>query len=296
MNLPGFDRIVAIDTEYTPVVGGHVVPICLVAHELVSGERIRLWFDELGPEPPFPTDDRTLYVAYMAAAEIGFFLACGWPAPRRVLDLPSAPSWCCQNTPQHLHFVITTRANPVAASNYQRASSTGRVRPHRAYSPATTSVDRLCRLHHERRRGPRARSGAPRHRPPPRRAFATVWSAGSDRAAAIATVRHIAQLLADLERIAHHGPRRRWPPGRLCRLGCGVTGRRLGSINFRRRFVRRNGIGHILHRRRRVRWHLLDSGLDSRRRQTLGLGGRVSRRHRRRDIRLPGFGGRWRIS
>ena len=86
-NLPGFDRIVAIDTEYTPVIGGHVIPICLVAHEIVSGERIRLWHNELGPEPPFPTDDRTLYVAYMAAAEVNFFLACGWEPPARVLDL-----------------------------------------------------------------------------------------------------------------------------------------------------------------------------------------------------------------
>jgi hypothetical protein len=86
-NLPGFDRIVAIDTEFTPVVGGHIRPICLVAHELLSGERVRLWRDELGPEPPFPTDEHTLYVCYMAAAEVEFFLQCGWPAPARVLDL-----------------------------------------------------------------------------------------------------------------------------------------------------------------------------------------------------------------
>jgi hypothetical protein len=87
MNLPGFDRIVAIDTEYTPVVGGHIRPICLVAHELTSGARVRLWYDELGPQPPFPPDDRTLYVCYVAAAEVGFYLACGWPTPTRVLDL-----------------------------------------------------------------------------------------------------------------------------------------------------------------------------------------------------------------
>lgn len=86
-NLTGFDRVVALDTEFTPVVGGHSVPVCIVAHELISGTRIRLWQDELGTEPPFPTDDRTLYVAYMAAAEVGFFLACGWPTPTRILDL-----------------------------------------------------------------------------------------------------------------------------------------------------------------------------------------------------------------
>jgi hypothetical protein len=86
-DLAGFDRVVALDTEFTPVVGGHLVPICLVAHELISGKRIRLWQNELDNEPPFPTDGKTLYVAYMAAAEVGFFLACGWPAPERILDL-----------------------------------------------------------------------------------------------------------------------------------------------------------------------------------------------------------------
>jgi DNA polymerase-1 len=87
VNLAQFDRVVALDAEFVPAVGGHLRPVCLVAHELKSGKRVRLWHDELGAEPPFPADDRTLYVAYMAAAEIGFFLACGWPAPTRVLDL-----------------------------------------------------------------------------------------------------------------------------------------------------------------------------------------------------------------
>ena len=37
--------------------------------------------------PPFPIDDDTLFVAYFASAEIGCFLALGWPVPTRVLDL-----------------------------------------------------------------------------------------------------------------------------------------------------------------------------------------------------------------
>ena len=86
MDLPGFDRVVAVDTEFTPVAGGHVIPVCYVAHELRSGQRVRLWHTELGPRPPFPTDARTLYVAHSAQAEIGFHLACGWPAPERVFD------------------------------------------------------------------------------------------------------------------------------------------------------------------------------------------------------------------
>ena len=39
------------------------------------------------PEPPFPIDDDTLFVAYFASAEIGCFLALGWPVPTRILDL-----------------------------------------------------------------------------------------------------------------------------------------------------------------------------------------------------------------
>ena len=59
----------------------------MVARELISDRLIRLWQDELGAEPPFPIDDDTLFVAYFASAELGCFLALGWPAPTRVLDL-----------------------------------------------------------------------------------------------------------------------------------------------------------------------------------------------------------------
>jgi DNA polymerase-1 len=86
LNLPRFDRIVATDTEFTPVVGGHVVPVCFDGLDLVSGRRERVWYTELGPDPPFPTDARTLYVAHQAAAELSFFRACGWPAPARIFD------------------------------------------------------------------------------------------------------------------------------------------------------------------------------------------------------------------
>ncbi len=93
MDLPGFDRIVAVDTEFTPVAGGHIIPVCYVAHELVSGERVRLWHTDLGPEPPFPTDDRTLYVAHSAQAEIGFHLVClAVMPPRHGCSTPSSSS------------------------------------------------------------------------------------------------------------------------------------------------------------------------------------------------------------
>src|SRR4051812_17357073 len=61
----------------------------MVARELRSGRELRLWTDDLRrlPAAPFPTGPETLFVAYYASAELGCFLALGWPLPARVLDL-----------------------------------------------------------------------------------------------------------------------------------------------------------------------------------------------------------------
>jgi hypothetical protein len=64
-------------------------PICMVAHDLVSGQRWRLWRDEFGSAPPFPTGPDSLFVAYYASAELGCFRALGWPRPANILDLYS---------------------------------------------------------------------------------------------------------------------------------------------------------------------------------------------------------------
>ena len=82
-----YTQIYAIDFEFVAESGAQPVPVCMVARELISNRLIRLWQDELGPEPPFPVDDDTLFVAYYASAEIGCFLALGWPVPTRILDL-----------------------------------------------------------------------------------------------------------------------------------------------------------------------------------------------------------------
>ena len=52
-----------------------------------SGRTVRLWRDQFGPEPPYPIDADTLFVAYYASAELGCHLALGWPMPARILDL-----------------------------------------------------------------------------------------------------------------------------------------------------------------------------------------------------------------
>jgi DNA polymerase-1 len=82
-----FEEIVLADFEFNGGEGNRPNVVCLVAYELRSGRRFRLWHDQLGPEPPYRVDDRTLFVAYYASAELTCHLALGWPMPRNILDL-----------------------------------------------------------------------------------------------------------------------------------------------------------------------------------------------------------------
>ena len=86
LGLP-FRRIWCIDFEFIAREGETPEPVCLVAKEVGMGRLIKLWQDQFGPEPPFEVDDDTLVVAYYAPAEIGCFLALGWPVPTRIIDL-----------------------------------------------------------------------------------------------------------------------------------------------------------------------------------------------------------------
>jgi DNA polymerase I len=86
LGLP-FRRIWCIDFEFISPDGENPQPACFVAKEIGTGRLLRLWQDQLGPEPPFEIDDGTLIVAFYASAEIGCFLALGWPIPTRILDL-----------------------------------------------------------------------------------------------------------------------------------------------------------------------------------------------------------------
>jgi hypothetical protein len=82
-----FAEILAVDFEFGAKAGENPEPVCLVAWELRSGRKLRLWRDEFGAAPPYPTSSDALFVAYYASAEIGCHLALGWPVPERVLDL-----------------------------------------------------------------------------------------------------------------------------------------------------------------------------------------------------------------
>ncbi len=84
-----FDAIWCIDFEFNAPAGERPSPVCMVGQEYFTKRRLRVWQDELLAmrEPPFPVGQRTLVVAYYASAELGCFLALGWPMPARILDL-----------------------------------------------------------------------------------------------------------------------------------------------------------------------------------------------------------------
>ena len=82
-----FREIWAVDFEFGSEPGENPEPVCLVAWELRSGRKVRLWRDDFGSAPPYPTGPTALFVAYYVSAEIGCHLALDWPVPERVLDL-----------------------------------------------------------------------------------------------------------------------------------------------------------------------------------------------------------------
>ena len=50
-----FAEIWAVDFEFGAEPGENPEPVCLVAWELQSGRKVRLWRDEFGAAPPYPT-------------------------------------------------------------------------------------------------------------------------------------------------------------------------------------------------------------------------------------------------
>jgi DNA polymerase I len=85
--LQTFREVVLVDFEFTANPGERPGPVCVVAHELRSGRRFRLWRDQLGPATPYAAGPDVLFVAYYASAELGCYRVLGWPMPARVLDL-----------------------------------------------------------------------------------------------------------------------------------------------------------------------------------------------------------------
>src|SRR5262245_66661933 len=88
MMLEQYREVVLVDFEFIPRDGERLQQVvCCVAHLLRAGTTIRLWHDQFGPSPPYPTGPDTLFIAYNVVAEVSCHLALGWPIPQRVLDL-----------------------------------------------------------------------------------------------------------------------------------------------------------------------------------------------------------------
>ena len=85
-----YDRIWAVDFEYFTGDSGADAPrpICMVAVDILSGEIVREWLWDGAPSRcPISVDERSLYVAYYASAEVTNHIALGWEIPKRILDL-----------------------------------------------------------------------------------------------------------------------------------------------------------------------------------------------------------------
>ena len=87
--MPTFNKIWFVDFEFIASPGERQEPICLVAHELISGRKLRIGWDEFKKMkvPPYSICPDSLFVAYYASAEMGCHLSLGWPLPENVLDL-----------------------------------------------------------------------------------------------------------------------------------------------------------------------------------------------------------------
>jgi hypothetical protein len=85
--LDAFREVVIADFEFTAIAGERPDPLCLVAHELRSERRFRLWRHQLGSTPPYATGPDVLFVAFYASAELSCYRVLGWPMPERILDL-----------------------------------------------------------------------------------------------------------------------------------------------------------------------------------------------------------------
>jgi hypothetical protein len=87
--LGAFREMVVVDFEFTATLGNRPEPVCLVAYELRSGRRFRLWLDpgtdRLGGLP-YANGPDVLFVAYFASADLGCYRSLGLPIPERILD------------------------------------------------------------------------------------------------------------------------------------------------------------------------------------------------------------------
>ncbi len=121
-----FDHIWCVDFEYGSGESGAdaATPRCIVAKELLTQKTIRMWLDgHHYPECPFKFNEKTLYVAYYASAEISCHLSLGWPIPSRVIDLYAEYRWLMNGlqrvvTDEHKQDETNSRFSLLAAMRH----------------------------------------------------------------------------------------------------------------------------------------------------------------------------------
>jgi|HubBroStandDraft_6_1064221.scaffolds.fasta_scaffold14553_2 DNA polymerase-1 len=92
----GITRVLTIDTEFRLDEDYRQHVVCLVAHDWPSGRISRLWLDDNENQAfQLPCDEATLWVAFVAGAELRSMLALHHPLPKRVLDLHVENHWLC---------------------------------------------------------------------------------------------------------------------------------------------------------------------------------------------------------
>jgi DNA polymerase I len=94
-NLP-FARVILEDFEFVTAPGERPDVVCMVFHDLGTGQTTRLWRDQLTDRLPYEDGPHTLVVSFVFNAEGACHLALGWPLPKNVLDL-SAEFKCYVN-------------------------------------------------------------------------------------------------------------------------------------------------------------------------------------------------------
>jgi hypothetical protein len=90
--LARFPRVVLEDFEFISVPGERPDVVCMVFHDLSTGQTTRLWRDQLTDQLPYDDDD-TLVVSFVFNAEGTCHLSLGQPLPKNVLDL--SPEFKC---------------------------------------------------------------------------------------------------------------------------------------------------------------------------------------------------------
>jgi hypothetical protein len=83
-----FRFINCVDFEFRAGRGNRPEVVCMVVHEVRSGETRRYWKDEIHkmPRAPFETGPDAVMAAYAAQAEHGCILAQEWPRPDNTVD------------------------------------------------------------------------------------------------------------------------------------------------------------------------------------------------------------------